>query len=136
MPLPDIPNNFYRVSIKALIMDESRTKFLVIREDNGWWELPGGGLDWGEGPEACLKREIKEEMGLDVTAVGSFPSYYLLGKNMKDQWTLNLVLETRLRNLDFTPSAECQEMKFIAPGEVGSINAFRTVTELAAMLKG
>lgn len=54
---------FYRISVKALILD-SEKRFLLVREDNGFWELPGGGLDHGEEPHACLKRELFEEMGL------------------------------------------------------------------------
>src|SRR5438132_407072 len=113
-----IPNSFYRVSIKGLILNETRKKFLVVLEDNGFWELPGGGLDWGETPEACLKREIHEEMSLIVTQVNPLPSYYLIGKNMKDHWTLNLVHEIKVKDLKFTPSDECREIKFIAPEEI------------------
>lgn len=128
----EIPNGFYRVSIKALILDETREKFAIILEDNGLWELPGGGMDFGETPEECLTRELREEMGLTVTDVQPMPSYYLIGKNMKGRWTLNLVFETKVRDLNFTPSDECRELRFIAPEEVASVNAFRTVTELAA----
>jgi len=127
----EIPNCFYRVSIKALILDETRTKFMVVLEDNGFWELPGGGLDWGETPQECLKRELREEMGLTVTEIAPAPSYYLLGKNMKDKWTLNLVLETKVQDLNFTPSDECRELRFVSPEELRSLNAFRTVVELA-----
>jgi 8-oxo-dGTP diphosphatase len=28
------------------------------------WDLPGGGREGGEGPEACVLREIAEELGL------------------------------------------------------------------------
>ncbi len=132
MQQDDIPNGFYRVSIKGLILDETRTKFLIVYEDKGWWELPGGGMDWGESPEACLERELQEEMGLVVTEVSSFPSYYLIGRNMKDRWSLNLVFETKVKDLNFTPSEECRELKFISSEEVGTIEAFRTVKELAA----
>ncbi|OHA89711.1 MAG: hypothetical protein A2741_02040 [Candidatus Zambryskibacteria bacterium RIFCSPHIGHO2_01_FULL_43_27] len=128
-----IPNTFYRVSIKGLILDETRTKFLTTLEEGGWWELPGGGLDWGENPIDGLRREIREEMGLEVTKVSPLPSYYLLGKNTDDNWTLNLIFEIEVKDLNFTPSDECVEIRFIAPEEVGTINAFRTVTELAGM---
>lgn len=30
------------------------------------WMPPGGGLEFGESMEACLKREFKEESGLDI----------------------------------------------------------------------
>src|SRR3989344_1170888 len=97
-----------------------------------WKILPGGGLDWGETAENCLKRELKEEMGLTVTEVASLPSYYLIGKNMSDKWTLNLVFEAKVEDLNFTPSDECQELRFVSPKELESINAFRTVKDLGA----
>ena len=33
---------------------------------NYYTKFPGGGLEFGEGPRDCLKREFKEEMDLDV----------------------------------------------------------------------
>lgn len=33
----------------------------------GHWTLPGGGLEWGEHPEAGMHRELYEETGLTAT---------------------------------------------------------------------
>lgn len=35
-------------------------------------KFPGGGMDWGEGTIDCLKREWKEELGIDIEVIQHF----------------------------------------------------------------
>ena len=120
------------MSVKALVLDEERTRFLIVKEENGKWELPGGGLDWGEDPHAGLRREIKEEMGIEVVWISERPCYFLSRKaDTSDIWVANVLYETRLKNLEFEASDECVELRFVEPSEINDLNTFSNVKMLA-----
>ncbi len=50
-------------------------------------------------------------------------------------WCSGIYSEIEIENLDFIPSEECLELRFISPNEIDSINAFRNVKELVTLLK-
>lgn len=57
------------VVVAAVI--ESNERFLVTRRQPGvhlagMWEFPGGKIDPDEGHEAALRRELKEELDVDI----------------------------------------------------------------------
>ena len=56
----------HSVSVKGVVLLGSRVPLLLNERDE--WELPGGRLEVGEQPEACVAREIAEELGLSVSA--------------------------------------------------------------------
>lgn len=56
-----------RVSSYALIIRDEHILLALTAPGYpgaGSWTLPGGGLDWGEHPEAAMHRELYEETGL------------------------------------------------------------------------
>ncbi len=128
----NIPECFYRISIKALILDDEK-RFLLTKEKNGKWELPGGGLDFGEKPQECLIREIKEEMGVDVTFVSDTPSYFLTSQKENAHWFSNIIYITKVKDLDFTPSDECIEIRFFTKEDALKENLFSNVLDFVAL---
>ena len=53
----------------ALVVDDADRLLLVRRAapvQRGKWDLPGGFLEEGEHPEDAVRREVREETGLDV----------------------------------------------------------------------
>ena len=125
---------FYRVSVKALVLNESKDKFLICEEETGVWELPGGGLNWGEIPQQDLPREIFEEMGVKVTSVADNPSYFITAQTLnRGVWIVNVVYETTLKNFDFIPSDECVNIKFVNKQDIKDMKVFPTIKKLADM---
>jgi mutator protein MutT len=54
----------FPVSIKGVLYEGGRV--VLLENERGEWELPGGRLKPGETPESCLAREVNEELGIAV----------------------------------------------------------------------
>jgi A/G-specific adenine glycosylase len=75
LPKSKIPH--HRVTAAVIYRDQ---KVLIAQRPlkgllGGLWEFPGGKIWPEEAPEACLRREIREELGVDV-AVGALIGTY------------------------------------------------------------
>jgi mutator protein MutT len=78
------------IIVTAAIMVKANKVFAARRNPDshmaGFWEFPGGKIETGETPEACLVRELFEEFGI-VTRVGTF-----FGENTHDYGTKTIQL--------------------------------------------
>jgi len=54
----------YPVSVKGVLLHQRGV--VLVKNRRNEWELPGGKLEPGETLEACVAREIAEELGLAV----------------------------------------------------------------------
>jgi 8-oxo-dGTP diphosphatase len=103
----------------------------------GWWDLPGGFVDPGEHPAETVRRELREETGLDVEPgelIGIFTDVYGDG----GVTTLNLFYEARVLGGQERPADDVSELGWFPLDRVpvGEI-AFRNGRDaVAALLAG
>ena len=87
------PPKVTRISAYAVCVDEAR-RILLCRiapgytdSYDGWWTLPGGGLDHGEPPDAGALRELTEETGLtgEITDLLDVDSWHTVFTNREGE---------------------------------------------------
>jgi 8-oxo-dGTP diphosphatase len=74
------------ISVKGVLIDQDRV--LLLLNERGEWDLPGGRPDPGEDHRAALKREVQEEAGLTVEvgeALGDYLFEVLPGRFVRIQ---------------------------------------------------
>ena len=96
--LKQLREPFYRVAVKALIFNAERRLAVVINKD-GLAELPGGGWEQGESIPDCIRREVREETGGEVTKVGSI-RLVIRGKSTHGWPVMRLVLPAELQDTE------------------------------------
>ena len=119
MDLAKLPSTFYRVTIKAIICDDEG-RLLVGRAGDDTWEVPGGGWEHGESFDGCIKREIKEELGVEIAKIGSMRFTYF-GQNPGGPILLRIATDIELDSLEFK-LGDLMEARFVSKNELLKLN--------------
>lgn len=101
----------------AAIIENKKGEILLVKRKfspkKGFWDLPGGFVEFGETIEQSLKREIKEELGLNLTNFRYFSSYpgHYFYKGL-DYSTLCFVFLGKVKNQKLKASDDAEKIKF------------------------
>ncbi|SHI38219.1 8-oxo-dGTP diphosphatase [Roseomonas rosea] len=128
--------NLLLVAACALIDSDGRV-LLARRPEGkpmaGLWEFPGGKLAPGETPEEALIRELKEELGIDVSAAClapfAFASHPLEGRH------LLMPLYLCRRWAGTVEGREGQALAWVRPGKLGDYAMPPADKPLVALLR-
>lgn len=112
----------FRTVVKALITD--RGEILIGKKDeeeghpiSGEWHILGGHLEHGEEVEEAVKREVKEETGLEVEVHQTVDIMsFTWDSGEKD--SLQIVLHCVADSHDAEPKDDLEEVKWVKPDEL------------------
>lgn len=94
----------------------------------GLWEFPGGKREDGESLEECLRREVREELGIEITA----PAFFRVVRYTYPEKSVELhFFHCGIEAGEPVPLG-CEEVRWVAPADLGSFEfpaADRTLLE-------
>lgn len=97
----------------------------------GYWDFPGGFIDGGENLEESVKREIKEELGVEIamkSIVGVYHDTYVY-QNIEIP-TIGIVVTAQITEGNPNPSDDISDYKYFPKSEVLDLQlAFKSVKQ-------
>lgn len=103
----------FRVACFAIIEQDGRY-LLARRNDIGWWNLPGGGMEFGETVPDGLKREVREEVRVSIELVRPVGVYT---KMRKPEVVFTFLCRVAPGSPGAGTSDEVREIGWFAPNE-------------------
>ncbi|OYW93323.1 MAG: NTP pyrophosphohydrolase [Caulobacterales bacterium 32-67-6] len=107
------------VAAAALIDTDGRVLICQRPEGKqlaGLWEFPGGKVETGETPEACLIRELDEELGIQVTNACLAP--FVFASHGYESFHLLMPLYLCRRWSGFVTAKEHKALAWVKPNEL------------------
>lgn len=79
-----------KIRLAGCIIKDSEGKILLLHRNTSkrnQWEIPGGKIDDGESPEQTAKREVMEELGINVEIINKLGQKEFL----EDEFTMDYI---------------------------------------------
>jgi ADP-ribose pyrophosphatase YjhB (NUDIX family) len=119
--------------VVGAILDAEGHVLLVRQTYAGGWRLPGGAIELGEAPEAAMRRELHEELGLSGGRARLFGIY-----SRKRWWLTHVVALYVIEDgkVDFRPNREVAAIRWDMPHAPASGTTPATLRRLGELAAG
>jgi len=107
----------------AVIANDEGKILLHRRSDNKTWALPGGTMETGEGIDESVRREVKEETGLEIepesiVGIYSNPKHVIEYSDGEVRQEFSICFACKVTGGKLQISEESLELAFFSPQEI------------------
>lgn len=134
--MPSISSPLQHKQIGVAVINNEQGKILIDRrkatgEMGGLWEFPGGKIEAGETIEACIKREVKEELDIEIKVGDRLTTITHAYK------TFNVTLYVHnCQYLSGKPQPlECEEIHWVEPAQMNQYQFPQANTKIINLLQ-
>lgn len=109
----------------SIILEKDGNVLFVKRSHEplkDYWVLPGGVIEYDEDPSVAIRREVKEETGLDVS-VGRVFTAYLIDNDPRGN-SIDIVYEGSIIGGEFQLHEHSQH-RFFSPNDLPDLIAYK-----------
>jgi nucleoside triphosphatase len=119
-----------RIGVVAIIRN-SRDEVLICKMPKdrgaypGQWAIPGGGVDEGEKMEEALRREMREEVGMEIGEIDAFwfqddvVTKLIPGEESRELYMIHLIFDCVAKGDAVTiDNRELVEFAWVKPGDL------------------
>jgi 8-oxo-dGTP diphosphatase len=114
----------HRAVVRAVLTDlDGRVLILLPAKPGRYWHLPGGKVEVGESPQAACRRELVEEIGVDVPVGELLVSAWNPDPVLAEQDWLSYLFDAGVHGADqlgqrlVLQHSEIRDWQWAAPGE-------------------
>lgn len=126
------------IVVIAVIRNKQGKYLLTLRTEDdpedqfhNIWQLPGGGVEWGEKLEEALKREMREEIGAEIKINRLIPKIFESVRDTSWHGIFPCFLcELADENAQITLNAEASDYKWYTPEEIKKLPSYSETIEV------
>lgn len=114
-----------RAAGKAVLIDENGEILVIKRAGDethleNLWDIPGGRFDYGEHPHEGLKREVLEEVGLEVEVLEPVKTWTFTRDNGEQVFGTTFICEPETTDVEL--GDEHTSYCWVKPGELDDLS--------------
>lgn len=128
-PMKDLKRgvDYIGVGIGAIIVDDIGNVLLIRRgkkakNERGKWEFPGGAVEFGDTMATTIKKEIREELGVEIELGDSLPAIDHILPEENQHWVTSCIIAKITKGKPKIMEPEtCEKIDWFGVDELGKM---------------